>query len=114
MLQVALNERQNDESGEIASRLTLGKRDGLRECGFALLRNLSPSHWSRGDFEILTVLAECLGEFLVHLGVEPELLAKNVTEILHVGQIAALVVFKDALEDIDVQKRLPLEFEFRF
>jgi hypothetical protein len=50
----------------------------------------------------LAVLAENLGELFVGLRVEPELLREHVSEIFHVGQIAALVVFEDPLEDVDI------------
>src|ERR1700733_4228112 len=48
------------------------------------------------------------------LGSQRKLFLQSIPQILHLGEIAAFVVFDDALEYIDVQKRLDLSLTFRF
>lgn len=67
-----------------------------------------------GNAEVLTILSKCFSEFLVCFWIKSKLFGQCVTKILHLGEIAALVVFEKFFENLDSEKCLLLECELSF
>lgn len=109
MLRMAFYKRQNDERGELRTRRSLRERHGL---GYRSLRSAIASFFGRygpgRDPQEFAVLAKSLREFLGHVRGQAELLGQDVPELLHLRQIAAPVVFENALENVYIEERLLL------